>query len=76
MPWSHGSDVQEGEVVRVLPHAPAGNLSRDDLGEEASGDESKEPSKHRKIPTWGEAISVVVDANIEAHAKKPANKPI
>ena len=47
----------------------------DDLGEEASGDESKEPSKHRKIPTWGEAISVVVDANIEAHAKKPANKP-
>jgi len=38
-------------------------------------EEPKEPVKHRKIPTWGEAIGVVVEANLESRSKQPNAKP-
>jgi hypothetical protein len=31
--------------------------------------------KHRKIPTWDEAVGVVISANLEARAKNPGNGP-
>jgi ribonuclease E len=31
--------------------------------------------KHRKIPTWDEAVGVVISANMESRAKNPGNGP-
>ncbi|MCL4202515.1 MAG: hypothetical protein KJ000_08460 [Pirellulaceae bacterium] len=31
--------------------------------------------KHRKIPTWDEAVQVVISANMESRAKNPGNGP-
>ena len=50
----------------------AGDESRASDDEETSGDRDQgraKKSKHRNIPTWEEAIGVVVSANIEAKAK-------
>ena len=49
-----------------------------DFGEESeqdSADEPKDASKHRKIPTWGEAIAVVVNGNIESRGQGGSSKP-
>ena len=49
-----------------------------DFGEDSEEDqaeESKDASKHRKIPTWGEAIAVVVNANIESRGQAGSSKP-
>ncbi len=58
--------------------AEASEVPSEDSAESPEGDSdgaAKEGSKHRKIPTWGEAISVVVDANMTTRSKQPASKP-
>lgn len=49
----------------------------DEVGSESEDSEKEEASAkptHRKIPTWGEAISVVVEANIEGRGKDSGRK--
>lgn len=43
-------------------------------GEADSPEDSAEETRHRKIPTWGEAISVVVDSNIDSRGKNAPSK--
>ena len=66
---SPGDDVENADVDAEAVEEADG--STEDQAEE----NAKEPVKHRKIPTWGEAISVVVEANIESRSKQPASKP-
>ncbi|MCH7727745.1 MAG: hypothetical protein IH991_14885, partial [Planctomycetes bacterium] len=48
----------------------------DDKAESTSedGENADEKAKHRKIPTWNEAISVVVERNVQAHSKDDSGK--
>ena len=40
------------------------------MGEE-SGSTVKSRTSHRNLPTWSDAIGVIVDANLELHSKSP-----
>jgi len=57
------------------------DLQGDDLQEDEAGTDPDRPRTkgrgrqlHRNLPTWSEAIGMIVDANLEQHAKSP-NKP-
>ena len=64
----------EEEVEKT--ESNSGSEAESDSGAQEEADEKpKEPVKHRKIPTWGEAISVVVEANLASRSKQPASKP-
>ena len=68
-------DKEEGSADSTA--GEDGDAVSDDgeVAEEEATDKPREGGKHRKIPTWGEAISVVVDANMSSRAKQPASKP-
>ena len=51
-----------------------------DEDEESDGDEEESSAKesspaHRGIPTWQDAVGVIISANIEARGKRPAGPP-
>ena len=69
---SPGEDVENADVDAEADEE-AGEEADVPTEDQAEGN-TKEPVKHRKIPTWGEAISVVVEANIESRSKQPASK--
>jgi len=67
------------EVERVQAAAP-GEEEPDDLLDEPEGEAAGElegasdkPS-HRAIPTWLDAVNLVISANLEARAKRPDRK--
>jgi hypothetical protein len=57
---------EQAEALAEQPHEASEN---DRSGKAGGGDESK--PGHRAIPTWEEAIGVIVTANLEARAKRP-----
>ncbi|MFV2067615.1 MAG: hypothetical protein ACC645_11605 [Pirellulales bacterium] len=67
------SEAMSDEAV-VAESAPDATDGPDDSQEanEDSDDSGKSPRpSHRNIPTWDEAIGVIVDANIEARSSRP-----
>jgi hypothetical protein len=42
----------------------------EELGDEADDGSPGERAKHRKIPTWNEAVSLVVDVNMESRSRR------
>ncbi len=69
---THSSPVKSHEVDAV----EADVLADDDidLGE---GDDAERPARlgFRGIPTWEEAVGLLIDKNLEARAKRPAGGP-
>lgn len=46
--------------------------SGDEADDESSGESRKGRSFHRNLPTWSDAIGVIVDANLALHSKAPS----
>ena len=45
----------------------------DPLDDDESGDEASAKAGFHSIPTWDEAVGVMVSANLEARARRPGN---
>jgi hypothetical protein len=67
-------------------HDDADDRHEDDHDEDLHADDHHEDDeddddlltlgvKHSKIPTWDEAVGVVISANMESRAKNPGNGP-
>ena len=62
-PTSQDEDVIEAEVIEE---------EELDFGEEVEGEQPARGG-FRGIPTWDEAVGLLIDKNIEAHARRPAS---
>ena len=62
---SHSAEATEQRQAAVDQSAAAGSQAADSAAS-ARG----ELAKHRAIPTWAEAISVIINANLEARARR------
>lgn len=71
---SIGSEDEDNDALLV---EPVRTSSRDDLDDDhldEADDDGGERLVHRGIPTWEEAVGVVVSRNMEARAKNPAGQ--
>ena len=65
----------------LLEQEEASPVAEDELAEEESAgdlsdlDDDVEKASHHGIPTWDEAVGIVVAANLEARARNPAGSP-
>ena len=63
------SGEKRGEAVE-RGESPDGELEDTELGEDEAPRRARQ--RHRNIPTWSEAIGMIVDANLEQRAKSPS----
>jgi hypothetical protein len=49
-----------------------GDLTDDDLGENGPPGAARGRKRHSNLPTWSDAIGMIVDANLEQRAKSPS----
>ncbi|MDZ7617175.1 MAG: hypothetical protein U1E05_09235, partial [Patescibacteria group bacterium] len=47
------------------------DMDADDMADVMDGDGHSDKSGHRSIPVWQDAISIVIEKNLESRAKKP-----
>ena len=71
-----GSDKPTGDEKTSAPQMESNPDAMDaEVGESGSDSTGKSSSRsrpsHRNLPTWSEAIGVIVDANLQLHAKSP-----
>lgn len=62
--------VEPGEAARPEKTAPR-RAADDDDGSDEEDDEKESRFIHRGVPTWSEAIGMIIDTNMEARAKRP-----
>jgi len=68
---SADTDVPQVEADHAPDRVDA-NTSTDNVElPESESTESRDERDHRNIPSWEEAVGVIVDKNIEAHSKNP-----
>jgi hypothetical protein len=60
--------LEPEELTAALP----ADHSESDDDDHDSDDEGRDFKSHKSIPTWSEAIGVIIDANMESRAKNPA----
>lgn len=63
------SGEKRGEAAETS-ESPDGELEDTELGEDDAPRRGRQ--RHRNIPTWSEAIGMIVDANLEQRAKSPS----
>jgi hypothetical protein len=66
-------DDEELEVVAQSPET-SGEAPASQDGQSESGSRA-DKALHRAIPSWGEAVNVLISANLEARAKNPERRP-
>jgi hypothetical protein len=64
------TDVDERDLEPVADKRPASAADRDsDFDDDAADDEGAARMSHHNIPTWDEAVNLVININMEARAK-------
>ncbi|MCG8584994.1 MAG: hypothetical protein MI757_09810, partial [Pirellulales bacterium] len=67
------SDVAEAESIDSARHDQEDAVVDEDDGDvEPQASEGSDRPKHRNIPTWPEAIGMIVDSNLESRSKSPS----
>ena len=67
---SRRSSSSEDKVSRTDSDEP--ELSDEEILSGSRGGSGRDRTGHRNMPTWEEALSVIVDANVENHSKAPS----
>ncbi|TVS13443.1 MAG: hypothetical protein EA424_21445, partial [Planctomycetaceae bacterium] len=72
-----GSPEADQEAVQVSEADDSADDPDDDHHDDVSEDDDDDLSgasvKHRKIPTWDEAVALVISNNMESRARNPGN---
>jgi ribonuclease E len=70
-PKAEGPDVAEGEEWDGGVEDGLGDVEEGDVEGDGDSDDQVATLSHRAIPTWEEAIKLVIGPNLEARAKHP-----